>query len=178
VTPVKLIENACPPNKMPERMVIVKRDPSNETEPVRNGFPRGEKNTGVPSLQLKAPGRLTTILPLTGTGLAGVIVKVIAMPVPPLAGFDSVKVGDIDPSESVRTSQTSIWFDVVPVKPSPKYRRPRKGRTADTRNDRVVVSVLTVHAPVDAVNMSTSLEYWPAKLDEAYFSPPAKTAMP
>lgn len=107
VTPEKVIVTKSPPYKLPVRMVMVKREPSKDAAPVLSGLPRGEKNTGVPALQLNEPGSVMTILPVAGIGLAGIIEMVIEIPFPPRAGLDSVMAGMEGPKESVRTSHTS-----------------------------------------------------------------------
>ena len=107
VTPVKVIENESPPYNVPVRMEIVKIEPPIDAAPLLSGLPRGEKNTGVPALQLNEPGSVMTILPLAGTGFAGTMEMVIEIPSPPRAGLDSVMVGIEGPRESVRTSHTS-----------------------------------------------------------------------
>ena len=110
-----------PPRKLPESNVIVITDPAIETAPVRKGLPGGENKTLVPLLQLKIPDKVMTIFPLTGMVLAGAIATVIEIPVPRLAGFESVTAGDSGPNESVSTSQTSIWLETAPpMNPPPK----------------------------------------------------------
>ena len=109
-----------PPRNLPENKVIVINDPAIETAPVRTGLPGGENKTLVPLLQLKIPDKVMTIFPLTGIALAGAIATVIEIPVPRLAGFESVMAGDNGPNESVRTSQMSIWSETAPVNPPPK----------------------------------------------------------
>ena len=178
---MKLMVNAAPPGKLPDNSVMVNSDPTTDTAPVRIGLPGGENNTLVPALQLKDPGRVMTMLPLIGIGLAGVIATVMEIALPPLAGLESVMDGDIGPKESVRTSHTSTLLDteeLPPTKPHPRYKRPCRGRTAGTRKERAVVSVWADQEPVDTVKMSTSSEYWPVNMPVADFKPPANTAMP
>ncbi len=110
-----------PPRKLPESNEIVITDVAIETAPVRTGLPGGENKTLVPLLQLKIPDKVMTIFPLTGMALAGAIATVIKIPVPRLAGFESVMAGDSGPNESVRTSQMSIWLETALLaNPPPK----------------------------------------------------------
>ena len=144
VTPEKVMVKKEPPRKLPERIVIVISDPTIETAPVRTGMPDGENHTLVPVLQWKMPGRVMMIFPLTGIGLDGVIPTVMEIPVPPLAGFESVMDGDTGPKESVRTSHTSTMLDteaLPPTNPPPRYMRQRRGSTAGTRKERAAVRV-------------------------------------
>ncbi len=64
------------------------------------------------------------------------------------------------------------------MKPPARKSKPRRGSAADTSMERAVVRVYVLQVPVDAVNMSTSLEYCPVKLCVAAFNPPANTTRP